>query len=275
MDELLKNTFTQCRYFKVSRELRPAVEAIAMARQLISEGNGARYGASKPGNPYNPEFTYAGESHVRWIESTWHAGLRPVGCADEIARRHGSRSIDHQGWFTDSTFQDEVYRGTVWQLPGRNGRALYVYGYEDPSNPGAATVVFDPIKGEQLDSRWDTDDSAMEAARAADRFAERAAEKEREYRDAWQAADTWQELGSDMQQTRAAARQLVKDMRAARRSGQTAAESICNALHAQVRRLLEQWEETREKRAELADNFWYWPEKEERQSIEQFAAVHL
>src|SRR5690606_18409162 len=76
----------------------------------------------------------------------------------------------------------DVYRGAVWQLPARNGQCLYVAGFADPCNKGAALIDFDPIYGTPGDG------SETEAAYRADEIARIHAEREREYQEKWQAA---------------------------------------------------------------------------------------
>src|SRR5690554_4252161 len=84
------------------------------------------------------------QTSERWCEDTAAAGLRFVGFADELVQ---FGAIDHKGWYTDPDGFGEVYRGAVWQLPARNGQCLYVAGFVDPCNEGAALIDFDPICG--------------------------------------------------------------------------------------------------------------------------------
>lgn len=124
---------------------------------------------------YNPASEMHGYKNVRFVENV-SKGLRFVGFADEIARSEGSRAIDHNGWYTDDVFQDETYRGVVYQLPSHGkGGTCFVYGYADPNNDDCALLAFD-VTGDKL-----------EAAKQADRFAEIFAEHEREYQEAWHA----------------------------------------------------------------------------------------
>lgn len=96
-------------------------------------------------------------------------GLRDTGHADEIIR------LDHRGWFAD-TFQDQTYRGHVWQLPARNGEPVYICGYAEPD---AGVVVLSATDG-QLDMTSEKED----AARWADRLAEVNARRDCEYSEA-------------------------------------------------------------------------------------------
>ena len=219
---------------------RNATRALEYARKDIAEGRGKKYGPRSMTDCRCTNGAWHGDDNKqRWIEDVYAIGLRHAGFSDEIID-----SIRHQGWFTD-TFQSETYRGSVYRLAGSNGRARYVYGYDDPCNKGAAHLCFDIVKGDKLESSWDHDDGLREAARYADGMAERDAEKEREFSEAWQNAHEWQELGDEMSAERKAARQLVSDVRAAIKSGVTASPSICDALRKQVRAHIENWEEMR------------------------------
>lgn len=103
--------------------------------------------------------------------------------ADEIVR------IGHTGWFTDE-FQDEKYRGMVWELCDDAERkdSIFLAGYDEGSGYCCLSC-----SGGKLD----TFDSAEEAARAADGLAERNAEREREYQENWRAAsDLSEEIDS-------------------------------------------------------------------------------
>lgn len=107
-------------------------------------------------NPYNPPIE---GTSIRWVEDTVRAGLRLSGYADKIVK------LNHTGWFEDDF--STVLRGAVWQLPSRKGQGRFVYGYEDPENEGAAKINFEIT------------DCPVEAAYAADRFAQRDAEENR------------------------------------------------------------------------------------------------
>lgn len=180
-----------------------------------------------PCNPYNPRISrrvgYSQRevlSTERWIENTSRAGLRFVGYADELAGARGwFRGIDHAGWYLDGEFPDssETYRGAVWQLPARGGCAVYVGGYSDPFNDGAALIDFEPIHGERVDYYDDDGDAKREAAHAADSIAARDAETEREYRYRWNAAQRVRDLREDIAAERERHSLLVAGLRESRR----------------------------------------------------------
>ena len=121
------------------------------------------------------------------------------------------------------------------------------------------------------------EESLIDVARDFMYWIYRQLKREYEYQRAWNLANAWQELGGEMIESRADARQLVKDMRAAIKSGITAAPSICDALRRQLRDLINQWEKAREKREELDDNFYYYRGEPDarRFTIQEFAAENL
>lgn len=168
----------RARIFKATRTKLPTMPAHALLALIRTTPDDKRLTEYPAVNPYNPAFksdTYRTVGQLRWIENTDRAGLRFVGHADEL-----DKSIQHNGWYIDS-FQDDTYRGAIWQLPGRNRQNVYVVGYVDPNNPGAALIDFDAIYGEpSWRDRYD-DDDLRDAARAADRMAELFAEAEREF----------------------------------------------------------------------------------------------
>lgn len=149
-----------------------------------------------------PVFSAWGESHLRWIENPAAVGLRLVGLSHNVpANTYRGRAVDHDGWFLDSEIQDETVSGVVYRLPGKDGRARYLAGYADPWNAdkdgrGPALLSLDVIEGEPVDSSWETDSALVEAARAGDSIAERMAEHEREYQDAFRAGSAARDVSS-------------------------------------------------------------------------------
>jgi hypothetical protein len=178
-----------------------------------------------------------GYKSVRWVE---HAsrGLRLVGFADKIVR------IDHKGWYThEDGDPDETYRGVVYQMPARDRKERFAYGYADPNNDDCALLSF------ELDA-----DTKEEAARYADRFAEIFAEEARDYDRAWQAGRRYETLGEEVSELRTEALAIGEEMRAAKRAN-VAAPTICARLRADVLSLYRRIQKARKERAELLDNF--------------------
>lgn len=220
---------------------------------------------------------------LRWIERPQDAGLRFVGFADDVAPQR----VEHRGWYTRTDDYSETLRAAVYQLPTRSGRPVYVPGYQEIGFgvDGAAVVALrDLFRGDvggceetQYIGRYRRGDyegetAARDAASRADRIAEIAAEKEREFSDAWQAARRWQDLQQTTTTEKAAARTLIRDMRAARRAD--VPESICAALRATVRRHLQAAADALSERGAIADNFGYWQDGR-RVDVAEFAAVNL
>jgi hypothetical protein len=117
-------------------------------------------------------------------------------------------------------------------------------------------------------------DEGEELARDFMRWIYRNLEREYEYQSAWTRAQAWSEAAATAATEKAAARQLIRDMREARRKGGEAAPSICTALRRTVRQHLAEAVEALEERAELAADFWY-REDGKTQSIEEFAAANI
>lgn len=239
---------------------------------------GRRFGAM--GAPF-------GREGLRWADDPRAVGLRFVGFADDIA----GRAIEHRGWYTDCDGCGEVLRGAVYQLPGRNGRTRYLAAYREGSEgkrgwtdmgyDGAAAIacreIFEAERGDSdayYHYRGDAPEAAREAARRADSIAETVARDQREYNEAWQAARRWSDLADDIAELRAQARQLVADMRAAIKSGVTAAPSICAALRKSLRGLIEAAAELKTERESIAEGFYYWQDGRGL-SIEEFAADNV
>jgi hypothetical protein len=157
------------------------------------------------------------------------------------------------------TFQDSTVRGVVYQLPARNGRPLYLSGYDNADNGaaadagGPAAVDFGTIwEGAEggAGGPYDTDSEIREAAYHADKLAERTAEEAREYDTAWQAGSQWAARGEEV----TAARRELLELLAYRRAARTAGDypSICATIIGHVRSLLDTISTARAERAKLA-----------------------
>lgn len=225
-----------------------ATRGIAKARELVAQGKGF-YGASWPWKRGAHNVTRQPDRpRYAWVENTESAGLRFVDYCDQIARR----SINHKGWFTtpDGMYFDDVYRGAVWQLPGRNGVARFVAGYVDPANKGAAFICLDIIS----DGR-DHDSAKLSAALQADSIAEHDAEKERDYQEQWQAGFRWAELANDIAARRRALLDLLSEMKAERKARGASGKAICATLRSAVQDMLEDIQEMRDDRADLFSSY--------------------
>jgi hypothetical protein len=248
--------------------------ALLKAREDVAQGR-ARYPSSVTGKAaYGRPCEVGGSKAARWIESPRDAGLRFVCWADEAGGRY-SRAIDHKGWFTsEDNFTGEVLRGAVYQLPGRGGRPLFVAAYGDPNNGsadqgGPALFDFESVfEGEAGEESPSLNEGAKEAARAADSFAERAAESEREYQEAWQAGSRWADLGQELTGTRQEVRALIADLKAARDriSDKSGLDRLCAVIRARIVAARESMAELAAERDSLLETFrpraWYRADKE-------------
>ena len=130
------------------------------------------------------------ERGYRCVTKPQAFGLRFVNYSDEIVS-----SVRHKGWYTDTEGRDgEVYRGCVWQMPGRGGKARYVAGYHDMAADCYILDFSRLFEAVPSGHSMDADNVLEEAARAGDSEAERAAEVCRDYDYKWQRANRWQEL---------------------------------------------------------------------------------
>lgn len=196
----LRETFNRFRQWTTPRSragtIRPAHDALKQARASLELGE-RHYTSSPWRKPYAAAFPQS-DSKMHFVERPAAAGLREVGrVRAECSSRNGIwDKRGDSGWYDNphgESFKDGsglVY-GVVFQLPGRNGLARFVAGYRSGSDYGeGATVDLGTIyesessRGDWSYSVQDHDD-AIEAARAADSMAARAAEREREYQEAY------------------------------------------------------------------------------------------
>ena len=176
-------------------------DGIAGILQARSHGIGkiASDAHSPTGGPH-----YTGDGRMVCDDRTL-SGLRDCGAVDELF----PRLFDHKGWFADD-FEDEIWRGRVWQLPARNGKCLYLAGYTRP-NAGDAAIGLRIFREDNPGDRWDAYANARDAAIRADSMAERDAEESREHAAKWQEASRHDNERED-------ARQELKDARMSARS---------------------------------------------------------
>lgn len=240
----------------------PAAAAYGFALNDVSTGK-ERY--SVPSG-YGPAFKARGTSHMRFIERPSTCGLRFVGYADKLA------GLDHTGWYVDND-QNETVRGVVFQLPGRNGKPLFICGYEDWNNgkadsDGPVCLDFgDVLEGEAREwipardgwsGYWSYSDDprdhdgCREAARAADQTAEWLAESEREYRAAWGAGSRYHDLGEEIAASRHTVKALLAERKAARAAKLLTYPTICETIRRAVSNALGDIETARAERHKLA-----------------------
>lgn len=192
--------------------------AISKARKAILEGQTTPigyshcYGRSEiTRQPLRPSYAF--------VEDMAANGFRFYKHCDELARI----GIKHTGWYVDE-HQEEKYRGGVWLLPARNGKSIFIAGYVDPHNEGAAFIELTPII-----------DDEIQAAYRADSIAEREAENEREYQEVSSAHFRYNELADEIKTERRDLLDLLCELKVLRSGLPPMKENaICKALRKQV-----------------------------------------
>lgn len=158
------------------------------------------------------------EDGLRWIENI-NKGWRLIGFADEI-----NPGISHRGWFTDVDFQDEVFRGIVYQLPTRKGQQIFFVGYADPNNSDAA-------RGEVR-----AFDDKEDAGYAADSIAERCAEDERDYQEVWRLGQTFSDCLVTVETERETRKTLFAELRVVNGSLNENTPTLCKIIKDRIRK---------------------------------------
>ena len=185
-------------------------------------------------NPRSEEETKRG-NHRRWVENA-SAGLRFVDHAHVIVK------LRHTGWFCDSS-QDQVAKGGVWQLPGHDGKPLYVAGVIDPNNDDCAWIDFDTTDDQRTAAHW------------ADSMAERYAEEEREYEAKSRAEERIEEIGAEIASAMDGFKALAREIRANCKA-LGAMNEIGKLIRRELRNVRRQTAKLRRERAKLRDNYW-------------------
>jgi hypothetical protein len=215
----------QTTYYKAfrSRGFKPA-HALDCARKAESYPHSAKHPI------YNPATELYGSENCRWVENVAE-GLRLAGFCDDL-----THYIQHKGWYADED-GSEVYRGVVYRLP----HGKYVYGYADPNNDGCALLCFDDIRTCEID-----------AAHGANRFAELAAESEREYKEVFQAGVNCRHAELKALEARTELKSFLASVKEMRKA--TAPDGpICRAIADRVQRLKETIAESRARALELRE----------------------
>jgi hypothetical protein len=221
--------------------------SLAMARVDVANGK-TRYPHTGPVFPgqWQALDTMPGRASPdsrAYYADAWPAGWRDFGDAtDHIGR-------GHTGWYEDE-FQDSLCRGRVLQLPGRDGKPVYVPGIYSTGSDGVTLYPLD---------RYDT---AEDCARMADQYAERSAEVAREYNEAWQAGARAIGYAEEADRLRADIIQMTKDLRTTRRAMRgyrgglgDAFARLCDAGRTHISELLAEMATLRHKRDALRDEY--------------------
>lgn len=230
----------------------------------MREGATARRYARHMHNRPDPEGGPHADSPGRLFFDHDAGAFRNMTDAADVS---GAR-IDHNGWYADSDY-DALCKGVVVQLVGRKGRARYLAAYQFTHCDGGPTI--DAGRVFTADGREESDaaDAMADAARAADKLAETAAEKEREYQAAWGAGQAWRDAGERLAAIRADVRAILAERRAALgRLDIAGLSALCDAIRARVDSLLDERRELQDERATLADgesDVWgFYPDKAAR-----------
>lgn len=178
--------------------------------------------------------SYAGNRSTdgkAWLCDDWP--LRDLGDAHDLLNGWNQAT----GYYADS-FQNEVIKGRVLQLPARNGATGYLAGTYCTGWDGK-TVYFEIY------------DDPKEAARAADGYAEYAAEESREFY-AKDAAET------QIEECHETAREAIKFSRVLHSEirGKEFSGAVCSAICARILEYRETVSESMRRVAELKDNYW-------------------
>lgn len=194
---------------------------------------------------YNPPFSAHGENNLRWVENVDKAGLRLKGYVRESRHAHGDyfASKPSLGWFTDN-FQDEALYPVVYQLPARNGKPRFVYGYADPNNEGAALLSFDACDDENDAQRW--------ACSMTKAFAEDAREEDAKF----QAEQQTESLRETITELRKEFLELCAEARKACRAMPEMFPSIRKTVEGRLRAIVAERTKAFERIETLTDDYW-------------------
>ena len=160
--------------------------------------------------------------NCRFVEKASAVGLSDVGYCDTLA------NIGHTGWYSD-VYEVSTLRGVVFYVVGtspsgeiENVDGAYLIGYEGSENPGTYLIEDRPYWRDQQNCGEFT--FMRDLARAADRFAQRFAEEEREYSHAWAKAH---QAHDEAAEARSAVRELTAAMRTLRGRKKRSRKEMC------------------------------------------------
>jgi hypothetical protein len=220
------------RYFRKVRGMGVGA-ALSHAETLPATYTAGReyYG---PMGVWGAAFGESGDT-LRHVDDTGKAGLRFVGYADELAR------LDHTGWFTDEE-QHGKFRGAVWQLAGKGKQSRIVYGYQEwdgdsETNVGSALICTSTVLlADMSDGNYSlgSTDEVQNAATYADGLAESAADKAREYNEAYRKGSTVAETDSTFIETRRQLLPILAELRKVRHGRIQLSPVMCDLLTKRV-----------------------------------------
>ncbi len=215
----------------------PAWDALHLARRDALDGK-IRHGA------YDAPSCGRLDDGMSYFSDPAAFGLRLVGRVQSEPWRHGNRTwSENGGWFTDpygDVFKDGsgLCYGLVYQLPGKDGKARFVAGYEHGGVEGGPTIdlsrIFesDPEEAGPFDTNAADRLMAKDAACHADTMAKDAAEEERNYQTAYQAGSQYADKKGDAEVIRKHALALGRERRAAK--GAEGFPTICETIRGAI-----------------------------------------
>lgn len=176
--------------------------------------------------------------------------LPDMGTSYDVMRAADRYRFDSRGWYMSPDNVDgNIAEGHVMRLPGRRG---FVPGVSFSGSDGVTCYPND------------IHETAEEAARAADGYAERIAEKEREYQEAWQRGTECADLESEAESIRSDIVLAVSDLRTARQGDMlamgpppagAALARLCTRVRGVVRSALSDLYDVRQRRDKLRDEW--------------------
>lgn len=215
-------------------------EAITFMGYRKSDGHGGTW------QDNHPE-TVAKYSHLRGAYFCDNFdNFRVVGDGEEISRQEHSRAVDNHGWYMDS-FQDDVAVPVVVQIPARNREPQYIPGIRFTGQDGY--IVYPLARDRETDK--------LEAARAADHYAEQYAEEAREDNAKYQAEQDIEDLKEQIEDAKTKIIALFTEFRKARKLG-VASEfpTLCATIRQQIRSERHSIDKARKRIDTLTDNYW-------------------
>lgn len=237
------------RYSPEGVALYDARRAASLATSNLSAV--AAYVMSHPARPYAG--TWQPSNPGQYYMETPESAFRVIAAHDVPSAR-----IEHTGHYTNSDGESFLGEGLIWgvvaQLAGRDGKARFVAGYQFGQETGATLDLSRIFESHGEDSQ----SARIDAALAADRLAEIAAERERDYQAGSNAGDSWLDCLEQAKAIRAELLAMLAERRAAIRgpmAGQFPA--LCRALESKARELLADRAELRAKAEQFADSVRY------------------
>lgn len=189
------------------------------------------FGTGGQGNWFKSEEWHATPQYCSWGEPDLRGGQR----ADEVIR------LNHLGWFAD--YEGRVaYFGMVYQLPGKGRAERWVAGY---AGEESGSVILD------VGHRRCIYEDRADAARAADSFAENAAESAREYEAKCLAEQDIEDARERIHQVNQQTLPIVREARATKLS-----PAICGAVKDRIRDLIAERREAFETIDRRQADYW-------------------